>query len=210
MHGRLETLVGRKLLSTFLYERNCLSSAACLQAGSQNELVSARNFGLKNPICVIPNGIDLPQPCTATAPWEPFGTNGEKTLLFLGRLHPKKGLVNFLSAWRKLRDASLPALSQWQLVIAGWNQGAHESELKALAEAYQLNSSVKFVGPLYGEAKAAAYSRADAVVLPSLSEGLPMGVLEAWSYGKPVLLTPQCNLPEGVSRRRGDRSPSNR
>ena len=91
-----------------------------------------------------------------------------------------------------------PALSQWQLAIAGWNQGTHESELKALAEDYQLNSSIKFLGPLYGEAKAAAYSRADAIVLPSLSEGLPMAVLEAWSYGKPVLLTPQCNLPEGV------------
>src|SRR5262249_14830197 len=35
--------------------------------------------------------------------------------------------------------------------------------------------------------------------LPSLSEGLPMTVLEAWSYAKPVLMTPECNLPEGFS-----------
>jgi glycosyltransferase involved in cell wall biosynthesis len=57
---------------------------------------------------------------------------------------------------------------------------------------------VQFLGPLYGDAKAAAYSRADAVVLPSLSEGLPMAILEAWSYRKPVLLTSQCNLPDGA------------
>jgi glycosyltransferase involved in cell wall biosynthesis len=203
LHGMLDGWALRnsrwkKVLSSLMYERNCLNSAACVQAFSQNELISARNFGLKNPICVIPNGIDLPLPCTAAAPWDRLGTNRTRTLLFLGRLHPKKGLVNFLSAWKKLRDSAHPALSEWQLAIAGWNQGAHESELKAFADDHQLNSSVKFLGPLYGEAKAAAYSRADAIVLPSLSEGLPMAVLEAWSYGKPVLLTPQCNLPEGV------------
>jgi glycosyltransferase involved in cell wall biosynthesis len=203
LHGMLDGWALRnsrwkKLVSTLLYERNCLDSASCVQAFSENELISARNFGLKNPICLIPNGIDMPKLCTACAPWVTSGTNSNRTLLFLGRLHPKKGLANFLSAWKKLRDASHPALPHWQLAIAGWNQGAHESELKAMTSAYQLDSSVQFLGPLYGDAKAAAYSRADAVVLPSLSEGLPMAILEAWSYRKPVLLTSQCNLPDGA------------
>jgi poly(glycerol-phosphate) alpha-glucosyltransferase len=47
--------------------------------------------------------------------------------------------------------------------------------------------------------KEECYRACDAVVLPSLSEGLPMGVLEAWAHGKPVLMTPQCNLPEGFA-----------
>jgi poly(glycerol-phosphate) alpha-glucosyltransferase len=59
--------------------------------------------------------------------------------------------------------------------------------------------SVVFLGPQFGEAKAACYRECDAFILPSLSEGLPMVVLEAWSHGKPVLMTPECNLPEGFA-----------
>jgi glycosyltransferase involved in cell wall biosynthesis len=54
-------------------------------------------------------------------------------------------------------------------------------------------------GPLFGEEKDAAYRCASGVILPSLSEGLPMVVLEAWSYSLPVLMTPECNLPEGYA-----------
>lgn len=201
LHGMLDPWALRnsrwkKVLSATFYERSCLNEAACVQAFSRNELDAARSFGLKNPICVIPNGIDIPQPCAEPAPWE---ANGKKTLLYLGRLHPKKGLLNLLGAWNKLRLASHASLKNWQLAIAGWSQGGHESELKELAADYDIQSAVKFLGPLYGNAKAAAYSHADAVVLPSFSEGLPMAVLEAWSYRKPVLMTPQCNLPEGTA-----------
>ena len=59
--------------------------------------------------------------------------------------------------------------------------------------------SVVFLGPQFGEAKAACYRNCDAFILPSFSEGLPMVILEAWAYGKPVLMTPQCNLPGGFA-----------
>jgi poly(glycerol-phosphate) alpha-glucosyltransferase len=58
---------------------------------------------------------------------------------------------------------------------------------------------VVFLGPQFGEDKAACYRNCDAFILPSFSEGLPMVVLEAWAYGKPVLMTPECNLPEGFA-----------
>jgi glycosyltransferase involved in cell wall biosynthesis len=204
LHGMLDPWALRnsrwkKAVSTLVYERSCLHAAAGIQAFSHAELASARRFGLRNPVCIIPNGIDMPQPSTAPAPWEVSHDNHKKTLLFLGRLHPKKGLVNLLNAWKKLRAASHPVLPEWRLVVAGWSQGGHESELKQLAADFGIECDVQFLGPLYGDAKAAAYSCADAVVLPSLSEGLPMAVLEAWSYRKPVLLTPQCNLPEGIA-----------
>jgi glycosyltransferase involved in cell wall biosynthesis len=93
----------------------------------------------------------------------------------------------------------LPGAEEWQLVIAGWEQGGHQAELENQAREMAVADSVHFVGPQFDLAKAASFQRADAFVLPSFSEGLPMAVLEAWSYARPVLMTPQCNLPEGFA-----------
>ena len=81
----------------------------------------------------------------------------------------------------------------WILAIAGWSESAYEQKLQYLAAM----PSVVFLGPQFGTEKNACYRACDAFILPSLSEGLPMTVLEAWAYGKPVLMTPECNLPEG-------------
>jgi poly(glycerol-phosphate) alpha-glucosyltransferase len=132
-------------------------------------------------------------------------------LLYLGRLHPKKGLPNLLRAWADVFGASLPA--PWVLAVAGWDEGGHEAELQRLCGELRLRSadmrtagaaqlgagSVLFLGPQFNAAKVACYAACDAFVLPSFSEGLPMAVLEAWAYGKPVLMTPECNLPEGFA-----------
>ena len=120
-------------------------------------------------------------------------------LFFLSRLHPKKGLSIFLDAWARARQHGLPGAEEWQLVIAGWEQGGHQAELEDQARELAVADSVHFVGPQFDLAKAASLQRADAYVLPSLSEGLPMAVLEAWSYARPVMMTPQCNLPEGFA-----------
>jgi poly(glycerol-phosphate) alpha-glucosyltransferase len=85
------------------------------------------------------------------------------------------------------------AAKNWILAIAGWGRGAYEQKLRELAA----GSSVVFVGAQFGVAKNACYRACDAFILPSLSEGLPMAVLEAWAHAKPVLMTPECNLPEG-------------
>jgi poly(glycerol-phosphate) alpha-glucosyltransferase len=58
-------------------------------------------------------------------------------------------------------------------------------------------ADVVFYGPAFGGEKDQLLRVADAFVLPSFSEGLPMSVLEAWAYGLPVVMTPECNLPEG-------------
>ncbi|HMP76775.1 MAG TPA: glycosyltransferase [Kiritimatiellia bacterium] len=200
-HGMLDAWALRnsawkKRLAAMCYERAHLESAACLHALCASEADSIRAFGLKRPICVLPNGVDLPGPppaASVAAPWNERIAAGTPVMLFLGRLHPKKGLVPLLEAWRETRGAG------WHLAIAGWDQGGHRAELERLTKHYELDACVTFLGPLHGAQKDAALRSAQAFVLPSFSEGLPITVLEAWAYGVPVLMTPACNLPAGFS-----------
>ena len=188
----------KKRIAAWLFENAHLQGAACLHALCRSEALSIRRYGLGNPICVIPNGVDLPQNGpTDPPPWRDRRGRDRKVMLYLGRLHPKKGLVNLLRAWASLHRGGLEGLAEWSLVVAGWDQGGHESALKTLAAKLNLQDHVVFIGPQFNEAKAATFCQADAFILPSFSEGLPVAILEAWAYGLPVLMTPQCNLPEG-------------
>jgi len=209
-HGMLDSWAVRhsrwkKRVAAWLYEGPFLKHASCLRALCRAEARAIRQYGLRNAICIIPNGIDLPaERVTITPPWEELIDPDKRVLLYLGRLHPKKGLANLLRAWAKVcsngssQSSSSPDRSRsdnWELAIAGWDQGGHQSELQQLAS--EIGARVHFLGPQFGENKAAAYHHAAAVILPSFSEGLPMALLEAWAYGRPVLMTPECNLPEG-------------
>ncbi|MFL6499332.1 MAG: glycosyltransferase [Candidatus Udaeobacter sp.] len=191
-HGMLESWAVRnamwkKRVAAALYENQHLREAACLRALSEAEAQSIRSYGLTNPICVIPNGVDLPDLHEKTR------SVNRKTLLYLGRLHAKKNIANLIRAWTETFNAQSGSGDHWVLAIAGWDQGGYESELKRIAG----GASVVFLGPQFGADKSKCCRDCDAFILPSLSEGLPMAVLEAWSYAKPVLMTPECNLPEG-------------
>jgi len=190
----------KKRLAAAAFENRNLRTAACLHALNAAEAGAIRDYGFTGPICVIPNGVDLPapgQPPPALPAWSRTEPD-LKTLLYLGRLHPKKGLPNLLAAWSRLDPA---ARKGWRLVLAGWDERGHELALQRMAAALRIEGSVAFPGPLFGEEKKSAFHHCDGFILPSLSEGLPMVLLEAWACGKPVLMTPQCNLPEGFDAR---------
>jgi glycosyltransferase involved in cell wall biosynthesis len=199
-HGMLDAWAlrnsgAKKKVAAWLFQNAQLRHATCLRALCASEAESMRAYGLTNPICVIPNGIDLPEETPPAAPRPALFPADKKVLLYLGRLHPKKGLVPLLAAWSEARAQG----PDWLLAIAGWDQSGHEAELKQQAAALGITDSVRFMGPQFGAAKDACYRACDAFVLPSYSEGLPMVVLEAWAHAKPVLMTPACNLPEGLS-----------
>ena len=218
-HGMLDPWAVRnsrwkKIPAYWLYERAHLHGASVMRALCESEATSFRTFGLKNPIVIIPNGIDLPEEEHVEVERLKVDKGGKKTLLFLGRVHPKKGLPNALRAFAERIKAKSGRLKQecpWQLVIAGWDQGGHEAELIELCKELRIkferrasainreqsDADVIFHGPAFGEEKKSLLRSADAFVLPSFSEGLPMSVLEAWSYQLPVVMTPECNLPEG-------------
>ncbi|WP_340587889.1 glycosyltransferase [Erythrobacter alti] len=184
----------KKRLAGAFYENANLRGAACLHALAEAEARAIRAAGFSNPVAQIPNGIDLPQ-----APCPPATGKGRKTLLFLGRLHPKKGLSELLTAWGMIATDDPDFVARWRVVIAGWDDGGHADALKAQAEALPDAAEVEFTGALHGGQKHEALCTADAFVLPSHSEGLPIAVLEAWAYDTPAFITDACNLPEGFA-----------
>lgn len=228
-HGMLDPWAVRnsrwkKRIAEVLYEYSHLESSACIRALCQSEARAIRDYGLTNPIAIIPNGIDLPDadhgpPTIDHGPLTKLKASGRKVLLYLGRIHPKKGLVNLLRAWKSVvsSPASRGLASEWTLALAGWDQEGHEADLEQLATSLNLrwsdaraqhlensplstlNFQLLFLGPQFGSDKASCYHNCDAFILPSYSEGLPMVVLEAWAYSRPVLMTPECNLPEGFA-----------
>jgi glycosyltransferase involved in cell wall biosynthesis len=191
----------KKIVAGALYENRTLKDAVCIRALCQSEFESVRAYGCQNPVCILPNGVDLPDRKLARAAslWKEHEAAGRKILLYLGRLHPKKGLTNLIRAWSSAQKLPASGAQRWLLAIAGWDEGNYELELKKLCTELQLQSSVLFLGPKFGDDKSACYQCCDAFILPSYSEGLPMVILEAWSYAKPTLMTDQCNLPEGFS-----------
>lgn len=192
----------KKRIALRLYEGAHLNRAGCLHALCAAEMRSIRDFGLKNPVCVIPNGVDLAanEPDRAGKPdWADSVPPGARTLLFLGRVHPKKNLAALLRAWACVRRRRVPGAESWHLVIAGWDQNGHRRELATLAGEMGIAGAITFAGPQFGAAKRRSYGAADAMILPSLSEGFPMAVLEAWCAGLPVLMTAECNMPDGFT-----------
>jgi poly(glycerol-phosphate) alpha-glucosyltransferase len=203
-HGMLDPWAMRhsgwkKQLAMALFERRNLESAACLHALNAAEADAIRALGLTVPIAVIPNGVSMPAAGALQRRPACFGGDDRKVLLFLGRLHRKKGIIETLEGWaRALRER--PALAQnWLLVIAGWDDGGHLAAAKAKAAALGITGHVRFPGPLFGANKDAALAHASAFMLASHSEGQPMSVLEAWAYGLPVFMTRACNLLEGFA-----------
>ena len=199
IHGMLEPWAlnnagWKKKIVEFLYEGRCLKNAACIHAHTYKEYLDIRKFGLTNPVSIIPNGVDLPNTMSvAEKPAWYAQAKNRKVLLFISRLHPKKGLENLLEAWATLA----PQSKEWCLVIAGWGDKDYAQSLKDKTSALAIEEDVIFAGPLFEQEKHKAFTHADAFILPSLSEGLPMAILEAWSYKVPALITPACNLPEG-------------
>jgi glycosyltransferase involved in cell wall biosynthesis len=169
----------RKRCALAIGQRAQLAAAAMLHATSDLEYESIRAFGLRNPVCVIPNGLDAPE-ALDVAP--PSPAPGLRRCVFLSRLHAKKGLGLLLDAWA----AAAPA--GWSLEIAGEGAEAFVRDMKSRIETLGLRD-VRFVGEKTGDEKWDFLSRADLFVLPSYSENFGIAVAEAMAMGLPVITT---------------------
>ena len=170
----------KKRLAWWLYQRRALSSAVCLHATADSEAESISRLRLNVPVCVIPNGVHAPAELPVRS-WD-VGT-GNQTALFLSRIHPKKGLPLLVEAWRQIRPHG------WKLEIAGPDEAGHRAGVELLVQKAGLSGEITFLGPLEGEAKLQAFSRAGLFILPTYSENFGMAVAEALAHGVPVITT---------------------
>lgn len=164
----------KKKLGLFLYQREAITRAVYLHATAQMEADNIKAMGFLNPIAIIPNGIDLSEVKKVKAHY------GTKKMVFLSRIHPKKGIELLLEAWRMIDT------QDWSLEIAG---NGEESYVTSLSASAQDLHNVTFVGPKYGEAKWDYLRSADVMVLPTYSENFGIAVAESLAVGVPVITT---------------------
>jgi glycosyltransferase involved in cell wall biosynthesis len=169
----------RKKLMWALSQHRAVQQAHCLHATATSELEEIRAAGLTQPVAVIPNGIDLP-----THEDRRGMKNSQRTVLSLGRLHPKKGLDRLIAAWAQI-EGRYP---DWRLRIVGPPENGYDNTLRQLQSDLGL-SSVSIEGAAFGDEKARAYQNADLFVLPTLNENFAMTVAEALSHSVPVIAT---------------------
>lgn len=164
-----------------LFQKDILCAAKLLHTTSFAEAEQLRQIGLRNPIAVIPNAIQLPEESEFSA--ERSSNSPEKIALFLSRIHPVKGLLNLIQAWHVSRPAG------WRLSIVGPNENGHRSEVERLVNDLGLSGVIDFVGAVTSTEKWDYYRRANLFILPSYSENFGLVIAEALATGLPVITT---------------------
>ncbi|MCX6930311.1 MAG: glycosyltransferase [Verrucomicrobia bacterium] len=198
-HGMIEPWSLRqsrlpKQIANLVYQGPCLRNAKCICATSMMEAESIRQAGYHNPIALVPNGVEFPPkplPRSSRADGRP------RRALFLSRIHPKKGLLNLVKAWRVIQPVG------WELLIVGPDEAGHSAEVKASVREHGLQDRVLFPGEAWGEEKTKLYCDSDLFVLPSFSENFGLVIAEALSCEVPVITTRATPWRELEERRCG-------
>jgi glycosyltransferase involved in cell wall biosynthesis len=185
----------KKRLALALGYRAMLDGAAALHLLNADELRLIAPLRLRAPGAVLPNGVFLEEidplpPPAAFADTHP-DVAGRPYILFVGRLHYKKGLDYLADAFRIVAARS----PEVRLVVAGPDDGAR-AEFERRVGGAELAGRVSVVGPLYGAAKWAALVGAACFCLPSRQEGFSVAVVEALACRTPAVVSEACHFPE--------------
>lgn len=193
-HGSLESWAlkkshWKKQIALTMYERDNLQRASCFHACSEQEISGIRNFGLRNPIAVIPNGVNESW-LVSSGSSDDFRrhyhiSQDKRVMLFLSRVTPVKGLILLIEALHTI----LRSLDHWLLVVAGADEFDHKTEVINKIRDMRLDNYVMFTGMLTGQAKRDAFATAELFVLPTKRENFAIVVAEALGIGIPVLTT---------------------
>ncbi|MFN3190769.1 MAG: glycosyltransferase [Aureliella sp.] len=179
--------IWKKRAAWWAYQRKDLTCASALHATSMQEAKQLRRLGLKLPIIVLPNLIEVPEGLDRSS-----RSKREKTAVFLGRIHPKKGLLELVSAWQRVNPEG------WKFRIIGPDEDGHLDELKSAVADAGLSNSWTFLPPIYDSKRWQELIDAQLMILPTHSENFGQVVAESLAVGTPVLTTtgtPWSDLP---------------
>jgi glycosyltransferase involved in cell wall biosynthesis len=176
-----------------LLQKPALEPVACFHATAEAEYEDIRRMGFRQPVIVLPNGIDLAPPDPP-----PPRDSPRRRVLFLGRIHPIKGLDMLLPAWRAVQDR----YPDWELHIVGAGNDGYVDSLRRICSETKVER-IEFRGALHGSEKWRAYREAALFVLPSRSENFGMSVAEALASGVPAIVSTAAPWPGLVDKRAG-------
>ena len=168
----------KKLIYYFLIEKYHIKNATCLRATSKMEVNTFKKLGFKNKIINIPNSIKIPKVKLK------FKAKKKKKILFLSRVHKKKGIIELLNAWKCIHNKYL----DWELVICGYDENGYTGKMKKLSNDLKLNRVV-WKDPVNGKDKEDLFRSSDLFILLSHSENFGLSIAEALSFGLPVITT---------------------
>lgn len=165
-----------------------LRRADMFHATSEKEYEEIRAIGYKQPVAIVPIGMDIPKTMLKV---EGRRLNGGGARLhrvaFFGRLHKVKAVDRLIQAWELLTKGEDRGSHDWELAIAGPDNG-----IRSALEAYIADHKVprvRFVGEINGSGKYNFLSAADVYVLPSHTENFGVTVVEALACGTPVIVS---------------------
>lgn len=172
-----------------------LSRAAAVHCSTAAEAASTGRLGFAAPIVVEPNGVRLQEflelpPRGAFR--ESIGRPSAPLILFLGRVHPGKGVEYLIPA---LRQVATPDAT---VVIVGGDSGGYREQMERAVAAHGLDDRVIFTGALGGRRKLEALVDADVFCLPSEHENFGISVIEAMAAGCPVIVSDHVGLKEEI------------
>ncbi len=192
----------KKQLFMALGLRKLMNHAAFFQAGNLDEKQGFINAGITAPIEIIPNGIDPEQFQTLPPPGQFYASHpamkNRPFIVFMGRLHQKKGLDFLAAAFTELA----PQFPELQLVVAGPDDGARadfESDIRLA----NLTDRTHILGPLFGPERFTLLRDAAVFTLPSRQEGFSVAILEAMACALPVVISEPCHFPQVAEPRAG-------
>lgn len=173
----------KKKIALALYQMRDLQHSAFIHTTADSEAQHIKDLGVKSPCVVVPNGIETEgYPCRTSM------EGIKKQVLFLSRIHEKKGIELLIDAWKSLKNN----FQEWSLVIVGNGEPSYIDILRKRIANAGLNNCVTIKDPVFGSDKVSLYQSSSLFILPSFSENFGMVIAEAMSCGVPVITTKNC------------------
>jgi glycosyltransferase involved in cell wall biosynthesis len=193
----LQQSAAKKAIYLNIIERKNINQSASLHLTSNAEKQEIEQLNLECKNFVIPHGLAIPGiiPNASQLLREYFQLSSkEPIILFLSRIHPKKGLEYLIQALAQIKD------KKFTLIIAGNGDSDYEAQINSCLHDYGLEDCSLMTGFVEGELKQLLLQGANLFVLTSYSENFGVAVLEALAAGTPALVTPGVALAQEIEQ----------